>query len=148
MHYNPKGYNLIKFLTMFDLITRDFSNHFDSLMKAFDNDFFEGFNVESPSFEDKGDFFELRIPVEKSVQVSNVKVRVENTLTHPVVTVAYAQRTKTSQSTYALQETLPEKANPETLKAVLDDDGNLVVTAVKKVEEKKPNSRAIPIEKV
>ena len=61
MHYNPKGYNLIKFLTMFDLITRDFSNHFDSLMKAFDNDFFEGFNVESPSFEDKGDFFELRI---------------------------------------------------------------------------------------
>ena len=112
---------------MFDLITRDFSNHFDSLMKAFDNDFFEGFNVESPSFEDKGDFFELRIPVEKSVQVSNVKVRVEDTFTQPIVTVAYAQRTKTSQSTYALQETLPEKANPETLKAVLDDDGNLVV---------------------
>ena len=135
---------------MFDLIKSDFSNHFESLMKAFDNDFFEGFNVESPSFEDKGDFFELRIPVETSVQVSNVKVRVEDALTHPVVTVAYAQpqRTKTSQSTYALQETLPEKANPETLKAVLDDDGNLVVTAVKKVEEKKPNSRAIPIEKV
>ena len=70
---------------MFDLITRDFSNHFDGLMKAFDNDFFEGFNVESPSFEDKGDFFELRIPVEKSVQVSNVKVRVEDTLTQPIV---------------------------------------------------------------
>lgn len=135
---------------MFDLIKSDFSNHFESLMKAFDNDFFEGFNVESPSFEDKGDFFELRIPVEKSVQVSNVKVHVDNIWMRqqPVVTVAYAQRTKTSQSTYALQETLPEKANPETLKAVLDDDGNLVVTAVKKVEEKKPNSRAIPIEKV
>ncbi len=136
---------------MFDLITSDFSNHFDSLMKAFDNDFFEGFNVESPSFEDKGDFFELRIPVEKSVQVSNVKVRVDNTWAwmqpQPVVTVAYAQRTKTSQSTYAFQETLPEKANPETLKAVLDDDGNLVVTVDKKAEEKKPNSRIIPIEK-
>lgn len=133
---------------MFDLITRDFENHFSNLMKAFDFNFFEGLNVESPSFEDKGDFFELRIPVEKSVQVSNVKVRVEDTLTLPVVTVAYAQRTKTSQSTYALQETLPEEANPETIKAVLSDDGNLVVTVGKKVEEKKPNSRIIPIEKV
>ena len=134
---------------MFDLIKSDFSNHFESLMKAFDNDFFEGFNVESPSFEGKGDFFELRIPVEKSVQVSNVKVRVDNIWMRPqpVVTVAYAQRTKTSQSTYALQETLPEKANPETLKAVLDDDGNLVVTVDKKAEEKKPHSRIIPIEK-
>lgn len=133
---------------MFDLITRDFENHFSNLMKAFDNDFFEGLNVKSPSFEDKGDFFELRIPVEKSVQVSNVKVRVEDTLTLPVVTVAYAQRTKTSQSTYALQETLPEEANPETIKAVLGDDGNLVVTVDKKVEEEKPKSRMIPIEKV
>ena len=133
---------------MFDLITRDFENHFSNLMKAFDNDFFEGLNVESPSFEDKGDFYELRIPVEKSVQVSNVKVRVEDTLTLPVVTVAYAQRTKTSQSTYALQETLPEEANPETLKAVLGDDGNLVVTVDKKVEERKPKTREIPIEKV
>ena len=132
---------------MFDLITRDFENHFANLMKAFDNEFFEGLNVKSPSFEDKGDFFELRIPVEKSVQVSNVKVRVEDTLTLPVVTVAYAQRTKTSQSTYALQETLPEEANPETIKAVLGDDGNLVVTVDKKVEEKKPTSRIIPIEK-
>ena len=132
---------------MFDLITRDFENHFASIMKAFDNDFFNDLKVESPSFEDKGDFFELRIPVEKSVQVSNVKVRVEDTLTLPVVTVAYAQRTKTSQSTYALQETLPEEANPETIKAVLDEDGNLVVTVDKKVEEKKPTSRIIPIEK-
>ena len=133
---------------MFDLITRDFENHFSNLMKAFDNEFFEGLNVKSPCFEDKGDFFELRIPVEKSVQVSNVKVRVEDTVTLPIVTVAYAQRTKTSQSTYALQETLPEEANPETIKAVLDDDGNLVVTVGKKVEEKKPTSRIIPIEKV
>ena len=133
---------------MFDLITRDFENHFASIMKAFDNDFFNDLKVESPSFEDKGDFFELRIPVEKSVQVSNVKVRVEDTLTLPVVTVAYAQRTKTSQSTYALQETLPKEANPETIKAVLGDDGNLVVTVDKKVEEEKPKSRMIPIEKV
>lgn len=133
---------------MFDLITRDFENHFSNLMKAFDNDFFTDLKVESPSFEDKGDFFELRIPVEKSVQVSNVKVRVEDTLTVPVVTVAYAQRTKTSQSTYALQETLPEEANPETIKAVLSEDGNLVVTVDRKVEEKKPKTRVIPIERV
>ena len=132
---------------MFDLITRDFENHFSNLMKAFDDDFLTDLKVESPSFEDKGDFFELRIPVEKSVQVSNVKVRVEDTLTLPVVTVAYAQRTKTSQSTYALQETLPEEANPETIKAVLDEDGNLVVTVDKKVEEKKPKTRVIPIER-
>ena len=132
---------------MRDLITSDFSNHFESLMKAFNNDFFEGFNVKSPCFEDKGDFFELRIPVEKSVQISNVKVRVEDPLTLPVVTVAYAQRTKTSQSTYAFQETLPEEANPETIKAVLDDDGNLIVTVSKKVEEKKPKTRVIQVEK-
>ena len=94
---------------MRDLITSDFSNHFESLMKAFNNDFFEGFNVKSPCFEDKGDFFELRIPVEKSVQISNVKVRVEDTLTLPVVTVAYAQRTKTSQSTYPLARRLKRK---------------------------------------
>ena len=133
---------------MLDLITRDFENHFSNLMKEFDDYFYEGLNVKSPSFEDKGDFFELRIPVEKSVQVSNVKVRVENTLTLPVVTVAYAQRTKTSQSTYAFQETLPKEANPETIKAVLSDDENLVVTVDKKVEENKPNTREIPIEKV
>ena len=80
----------------------DLAKQFDSLFDSFFTDFTPAeFKVENFSkFEEKDGLYELKIKVPEGLKPANIKVKVNETLTVPIVKVGYILSSENSRSTF------------------------------------------------
>ena len=119
---------------------KDFVTDYRNALAEFERNFKSDFNFANGSFEENEDGkFELKFPVGEGADSDSVSVELED---ENLLVITYKYGDDHSSVVRTLKETLPEKADPETLYAEVVD-GNVVVTVDKVIEPEAPEEEII-----